>query len=190
MEMKQAQIATQGVLMNAQLLLQHAGLAQGMRYADFGCGMNGHFVLPACKLVGERGRVYAVDILKSSLASLESRAKQFSLTAYKSVWGDIERPGGVAIQDHSIDLVSLVNMGPLIKKSPALLREAYRVLTAHGTLLVIDWKRACGTLGPVQGERLSSRAMQDQLKKAGWEILQAFDAGSCHFGLLAQKRIG
>ncbi|MCX6779720.1 MAG: hypothetical protein NT034_00885 [Candidatus Magasanikbacteria bacterium] len=56
-------------------IFQKVGLSSGMRVADMGCGRTGHFVLPAARVVGEKGLVYAVDILKDVLQSLGSWVK-------------------------------------------------------------------------------------------------------------------
>lgn len=183
----QSKTADREVMLDAKAILARTGLREAMQYADFGCGMTGHFALPAAKLVGEDGKVYAVDILKSALATLERRAQMLGFSQFQPVWGDIERPGGVHIKDHRLDVVSLVNMSALLQKTPTVLREAYRVLSARGVLLVVDWKRACGTFGPEK--RVPAAAMQQHLESSGWEVTKSFDAGPCHWGLVAKKRL-
>jgi len=51
-------------LLDPNKILKEAGLADCQTYADFGCGTLGHFVIPASIIVGEQGKVYALDILK------------------------------------------------------------------------------------------------------------------------------
>ncbi|MHC1783847.1 MAG: cyclopropane-fatty-acyl-phospholipid synthase family protein [Anaerolineaceae bacterium] len=47
----------------------------GMTVADIGCGM-GYFTIPLARMVGEEGRVYAVDIQRKSLGFVNRRAVQ------------------------------------------------------------------------------------------------------------------
>jgi cyclopropane fatty-acyl-phospholipid synthase-like methyltransferase len=54
-------------------LLRKVGLRPGDRVLDFGCG-RGCYTIPAAKVVGKRGRVYAVDKNEYLLAELSREA--------------------------------------------------------------------------------------------------------------------
>jgi len=55
------------------------GLVQpGQVAADIGCGM-GYFTLPLARMLGEQGRVYAVDLQAEMLAGLKRRAVKAGL---------------------------------------------------------------------------------------------------------------
>ena len=64
------------ILLDVNLILTKAGIEEGMKIADLGCGTNGHFVFPAANLVGNKGTVYAVDILKTAIEAVSRRIKQ------------------------------------------------------------------------------------------------------------------
>ena len=51
------------LLVDPGLLFQKAQLQRGMYVADFGADQSGHIVFPAALLLGEKGLVYAVNIL-------------------------------------------------------------------------------------------------------------------------------
>jgi ubiquinone/menaquinone biosynthesis C-methylase UbiE len=55
-------------------------LKPGMRVLEPGPGM-GFFTLPAARMVGEHGRIYAVDVQPKMLRELERRAQQSGLRA-------------------------------------------------------------------------------------------------------------
>ena len=59
--------------------------------ADMGCGRTGHFVFPAARTVGNKGIVYAVDILKDVLQSLGSWIRSEGLENVQTIWSDIEK---------------------------------------------------------------------------------------------------
>lgn len=174
-------------LLDPEPLLRRAGLSLDMHYADFGSGMLGHFVIPATAIVGPAGRVYAVDVLKSVLQSIESRAQLEVLSNLKTVWGDFERSGGVKIKEQSLDLVSLVNLGHLVIKTAITLQEARRLLRADGKLLVIDWKPTSRIHLWSDEKRLSSEEVEPPVVAAGFVLRSRFDAGPEHWGLLFQK---
>jgi tRNA A58 N-methylase Trm61 len=73
-------------------VLQRAGITRGQIVLDFGCG-SGMYTIPAAKIVGEQGRVYALDKDKQALDELMQKAKSTGLrniermdTPFISVW--------------------------------------------------------------------------------------------------------
>jgi ubiquinone/menaquinone biosynthesis C-methylase UbiE len=175
-------LPTGRALLDAPAILQKAGLSVGMRYADFGAGTLGHFVFPATSMVGDNGHVFAVDILKGALAGIESRARLEQVSNLETVWADIERPGGVAIDDESLDLVTFVNITGLILKSPTVLEEAKRLLKPGATLVLVDWKRAGGGFGPPAEKRPDPAAVRQAAEAAGFKLVEEFEAGKHHWG--------
>lgn len=169
--------------MNPLQILQKAGLKEGMFVADMGCGTQGHFVFPAARIVGEKGVVYAVDILKSALAGVESQMKLQNAGNVKTVWSDIEIYGATKIKDASLDLVMLVNN--LAKE--AMLKEALRLVKPGGKLLVVDWKTAAAPFGPPTKDRILPEIMKKTVEGLGAKLEQEFEAGTYHYGLVFIK---
>ena len=60
---------------NPERILAEIGLKAGFAFIDVGCG-DGYFSLPAARIVGEQGRVYAVDISKEAVGRLKNKAKK------------------------------------------------------------------------------------------------------------------
>lgn len=166
--------------------LEKAGIREEMRVADFGVGAVGHFLFPAAKLVGQKGHVYGVDILKSVLQANQSRAKTSGLDNVEMVWGNFERPNGSRLPDASMDMVVMVNVLHAVDK-PNALREAKRVLAAGGTLLAIEWKTAGAALGPAPEKRLPKEEAIKLAAEAGFLMQKEFEAGPHHYGLVFKK---
>ena len=62
-------------LLDAGKILQEVlEIQPGQIVADLGAG-GGMFTIQTARLVGDRGQVYAVDIMKSSLSDIESKAR-------------------------------------------------------------------------------------------------------------------
>jgi SAM-dependent methyltransferase len=59
-------------------ILTTIGLKPGMVFVDMGCG-DGYFALPAARMVGPEGRVYANDIDDGAIERLRQRAAQEGL---------------------------------------------------------------------------------------------------------------
>ena len=81
-------------LLDAEKILTRLGIAEGMIVADLGCGGGGHFVAPASRLVGRTGHVYAVDIQKAVLHTVESKLRLQHVTNVDLVWSDLEKAWG------------------------------------------------------------------------------------------------
>ena len=180
-------IPTGRALLDPYAILLTTGLDLNMHYADFGAGTLGHFVFAASDFVGPKGRVYAVDILKSVLESIEGRTRAEQLTNITTIWGDCERKGGVKISPASLDLVSMVNFSVLTHPNSAALSEASRLLKSDGKLLVVDWKPGDEAFGPPSGKRLDQAHIQPIIEQAGFRLLKTFTAGPYHWGLLFTK---
>ncbi|MBI4994726.1 class I SAM-dependent methyltransferase [Candidatus Peregrinibacteria bacterium] len=174
-------------LINPVKLLEQSGIKGGMTVADLGCGAAGHFVLPAAHLVGDSGLVYAVDILPSVLQSVESRAKVEGVGNIKIVWADLEKVGGMKIENGSVDLAILVNDLFQIKDKQTVIKEAARILKSGGGLVVGEWKTIGTPIGPPVNARLDSAQVKSMIQSAGFEFVHEFEAGPYHYGLVFKK---
>ncbi len=59
-------------------IFRKIGIKEGEMVLDFGCG-KGTYTIPAAKIVGESGRVYAVDENKSKLTELSKKCQEQNL---------------------------------------------------------------------------------------------------------------
>src|SRR3989338_2597035 len=104
-------IPTGTVLLNPVEVFKKIGLGLGMTVGDFGCGGAAHFPLPAARLVGAQGLVWAVDILKSALSSVISKSKLAGLGNIRPVWSNLEIFGATkVVPDNSVDVGLIVNV--------------------------------------------------------------------------------
>jgi ubiquinone/menaquinone biosynthesis C-methylase UbiE len=178
-------LPTGRALLDPEKLLGEAGLSIGEHYADFGSGTLGHFAIPGSAMVGREGKVYAVDILKSALAAVEGRARSEGIINLTTVWGDLEHPRGTdAIPEHSVNLVSLINITGLLKHKGQTLPNAKRVLKPGGRLLLVDWKKGGAGFGPPAERRVSPEEIKPLVEAQGFKLSKEFEAGASHWGLL------
>lgn len=166
--------------------LEKAGIRDEMRVADFGVGTVGHFLFPAAKLVGQKGHIYGVDILKSVLQVNQSRAKLSGFDNIEMVWGNFEKLNGSRLPTASMDMVVVVNVLHAVDKAGAL-AESMRVLATGGILLVIEWKIAGAALGPAPEKRITKETATTAAAKAGFMLQKDFEAGPYHYGLVFKK---
>jgi len=88
-------------------ILEKAVIKRGKTVLDFGCG-SGTYTIPAAKIVGEEGKVYALDKDKKALAQLMQKAESAGLENIKKIHtsGELKIP----LADESVDIVLLYDV--------------------------------------------------------------------------------
>ncbi len=111
--------------------LQEVGIKEGQTVLDYGCGP-GSYAIPAAKLVGEGGTVYALDIHPLAIEAVERKAKKSRLANITTILSgkDTGLPG------ESMDVVLAYDMIHSVRDKRALLEELYRVMKPEGLLSI------------------------------------------------------
>lgn len=169
-------------LLDANAILAAAEVGPGMRLADFGVGRTGHLVFPAAQLVGDKGRVYGVDINADALKMLEGRRRQYLVHNLDLVRGDIEA-GDLDIPANSLDRVFLVHTLPVVKRHADIVTEMRRLLTEAGQVIVIDWlPNTRHPVAPHAQFRLHPNQVDLAFVQAGCEVCGHFAPSTAHWG--------
>ena len=159
-------------------IVKNIGLEQGMTVVDFGAG-SGHYALAAAKLVGEKGRVYAVDVQKDLLTAIKSEAEKRGLLNLEIIWTDVEKLESTRLADNSINKAIISNILFQLEEKETIAREAMRILKKGGdaTVIVIEWSDG----------RLDKSVCEKIFKEVGFEKEKEFDAGDKHYGIIFHK---
>lgn len=118
---------------NAEKALKEMGVGEGEKVLDFGCG-SGTYTLPAARLVGGRGVVYAQDVARSALEKLKRDAAAKGLDNVSTILS--EGGSDIPLDDEVLDLVMLIDVLQEVQDRRGLLEEAFRVLKPDGALVV------------------------------------------------------
>jgi len=115
--------------------LRRIGLQPNQTVLDFGCRV-GHYTLPAAKVVGNKGIIYAVDKEQQALNELQQKATRLNLKNIRTIntSGRIQ----IDLENDSIDVVLSYDVLHYHKKGERkkLYAEAYRVLKQDGLFSV------------------------------------------------------
>jgi ubiquinone/menaquinone biosynthesis C-methylase UbiE len=166
------------------ILTSQLGLGIGQQVGDLGCGGAGYFTLPSARIVGPRGKVYGIDILKSALDGVLSKAKLENLNNIETVWSDLEKVGAAKIPEETLDCALLVNIMFQARQNENILQESYRLLKDGGKLLVIDWKISTTPFGPPLDHRLPPELVSTIAQQVGFHMEKQFEAGAYHYGFI------
>ena len=159
------------------------GLREGMRVGDLGAG-SGHYALAAAHIVGNDGRVYAIDVQEDVLIHLRNTAQTRGLRNIEAVWGNFEKPGGTTLKDHVLDAVILSNVLFQLDHRQSALEEIKRILKPGGKLLVADWAGPYAGLGPAEQHVVPERDAEELFITAGFHKVKDFRAGPHHYAIV------
>lgn len=174
-------------LLDAFKILEKLGVKTGHKVADLGCGGAGHFTITTAQLVGRNTNMFAVDILKSVLKSVQSKARLEGVNNIKSVWSNLEIFGATKIRKGSLDFALLINILFQSKQHENIFKEAIRMLKNEGRILAVDWNKIPSTFGPSPADRVPINQIKDTAKKLKLKLIDEFAAGNYHYGLIFEK---
>ncbi len=174
-------------LIDPYKVFEKVGLSPGMRVADFGCGRTGHFVFPSAKIVGEKGIVYAIDIIKNILESIKSLAKSEGYDNVQVIWSDVELVGKTPIPENSLNACFFINLLSQVKEREAVIKEASRLLKNDGYLAVIDWHKKLGLLGPSEAQKVLPELVINFAKDSNLKLQESTMMSDYHYLLIFRK---
>ena len=110
------------------------GLKKGQIVVDYGCGP-GRFTIRFAKMVGDKGKVYAVDVQELALEYVKQKMKSQGI---RNIVPILAHGYQTKIPDHSVDIVLALDMFFAVKNPSALLTEVHRILRPDGLLILDD----------------------------------------------------
>jgi len=114
-------------------VLGEVGIRPGFHVLDYGCG-SGSYVLAAAELVGESGKVYALDIHPLAVQSVQNLASKKRLGNVETICSDCK----TGLPDSTVDVVLLYDTFHALSDPSGVLEELGRVLKPSGILSVSD----------------------------------------------------
>lgn len=182
---KQTKSQTNESFLNPQVLLESVPLVSGMTVADFGSG-NGYYSVAAGTIVGQKGQVYAIDVMEEALSQTATLSKLVGLRNVTTKQCDLEKFGSCDLAETSCDLVVLSSILHQVENRDNLIREAYRLLKTGGKILVVEWN-ASAKFGPPVQSRIDEKTASTLLEKNSFRPLAELPAGAFHYALVYGK---
>lgn len=148
----------------AEPFLEKTGIRKGSCVLDFGI-WEGRYTIPAARIVGDRGHVYAVDKDKPALRKMKRRAKKEGLRNIEAIY--VPADESIPVQDQVADLVLLYDVlhgGYFPEKAQRknVLRQIHRILKLGGRL-------SC-YLTHVKEYRLTFRELLEEIESTGFRL--------------------
>jgi arsenite methyltransferase len=116
-------------------VIRALGLRDGMVIADIGAG-SGYFARRFARVVGSKGKVYAVDISADVMGYLKDRAAKENLTNLETV---VSREDDPLLPAHAVDLAFFSDTTHHIDKRAAFFKKVRETLKTDGRMAIIDY---------------------------------------------------
>jgi len=146
-------------------------LKPGMTACDLGCG-NGFWTLKLSKMVGEEGKVYAIDIQKEMLEMLQERAEE---EGAKNIIPVLNNAVSTKLPAESCDLILLVDVYHEFSHPEQMLQSMRRALKPGGLIVLVEF-RAEDPRVPIKPEhKMSKEQILKEYEPNGFRLLGSFD---------------
>ncbi len=143
-------------------------LKKGEAIADIGAG-SGYFTFRLARQVGDRGRVYAVDVSPDLIVHLNRRIRELKP---RNVVTILSAPDDPLLTDVSIDRFFICDTWHHIEHHDRYLTLLRKMLKPGGQVVMIDYKKAETPVGPPLAMRIDRDALLKEMESNGF-LLEA-----------------
>ena len=165
-------------------VLAALALKPGQTVADIGAG-TGYFAIPMSRVVGDGGKVLAVDCAAEMLRLLRQKlADSGAPRNIELIEGDAAKSNLPAA---SCDLVLFANVWHEVDDHTEALRECERILRPQGRVAILDWSPdATRPPGPPLEHRIGRATVESMFAESDWSVQSAREIGPYTYLIIAQ----
>jgi ubiquinone/menaquinone biosynthesis C-methylase UbiE len=168
-------------LIDVDKFFKELDLQKGIAFLDVACG-RGAYCLAASEIVGEKGRVYGVDLWEEGIELLKAAADEKSAGNIDALVSDAGKH--IPVADHSIDVCLMATVlhdfvEDQIEKE--VLHEIVRAVKPNGILAIMEFMKIDGPPGPPRHIRLSPEQVEDMLTPFGFMQERIVDVGPYNY---------
>ena len=168
-------------LIDVDKFFKELDLQKGISFLDVACG-RGAYCLAASEIVGEKGRVYGVDLWEEGIELLKAAADEKSAGNIDALVSDAGKQ--IPVDDHSIDvclMATVLHDFVEDKIDQEVLHEIVRVVKPNGILAIMEFMKIDGPPGPPRHIRLSPEQVEDMLTPFGFMQERIVDVGPYNY---------
>jgi ubiquinone/menaquinone biosynthesis C-methylase UbiE len=168
-------------LIDSAKLFHELDLKKGITFLDLACGW-GTYALAVSEIIGQDGRVVAVDLWEEGILSLKGKALAKGIQNITALVNDASHH--LPIEHASVDVCLMATVlhdfvGDHIEQK--VIKEIVRVIKPKGTLSVLEYKKTDGPPGPPKPVRLSPQEVDKILSPYGFKQQRVTEVGPNHY---------
>ncbi len=153
-------------------IMDALGIADGSVVADLGAG-GGWFTIRLARRVGPNGLVYAEDVQRAMIDSIERRVQREGLRNVKTVLGLDDDP---RLAPDTLDAALMVDAYHEVQDRVTFLRNVRKALKPRGRLGIVDFRKDGLGPGPPLDDRIEPAAVIRDAEAAGLRLIERDDA--------------
>ena len=163
--------------------LINLGLHEGDVMADIGCGI-GYFTIPASKIVGDSGKIFAMDILPEMLQDVGIKIKENNISNIEII---LTEENDLKLEDNKITIAFISSVLHEADEKENFLNEIKRIISPKGRIAIVEWQKINSEFGPPIDHRLDKIDLIKILDTVGFSNISTIDIGENFYGLIAEK---
>lgn len=152
-------------------LLNALKVKPGQTVCDMGCG-NGFYSLDLARMVGEKGKVLAVDIQPEMLRLLAQRSKQAGLNNIEPVLGTLIDP---KLPAGKVDLILCVDVYHEFSHPEQMLQAMRKALAPGGRLVLVEFRLEDPDVPIKLLHKMSKEQILKELPPNGYRLAEQYD---------------
>jgi ubiquinone/menaquinone biosynthesis C-methylase UbiE len=142
------------------------GVESGMIIGEVGAG-EGYFTFKLSERVGPEGRIYANDIKKSVLETIEEKSQENNIENITIVHGEIEDP---LFPNDKLDMIVMMIVYHDLEKPVQFFRNIKKYLKPSANVVIID--RDPDRWGSGWDHFMTKEAILDSVKKSDYDLVR------------------
>jgi ubiquinone/menaquinone biosynthesis C-methylase UbiE len=174
-------------LIDPKKLFSGLQLTEGTTLLDLACG-SGAYSLAASGYIGEKGKIYAIDLWKDGIDALLREASARQIRNIQAHIADVSVH--IPVDDSSIDVCLMATvLHDLIedKKEKGTLQEVSRVLKPNGLLSIVEFNKVAGPPGPPVQIRISPGELEKILSSYNFHLVETTEVGEFNYLSIFKK---
>ena len=153
-------------------IIEAVALKGGQNIADIGSG-GGYFSLRFAEIVGEKGKVYAVDTNPYFLEFIKDSAKEKGLNNIITILTKEDR---LDLPEKSLDFIFMRNITHHIPNRVKYFRNLEDFLKSDGKIIIIEYKKGkFFTFRGIFGHDVPKEIITREMEEAGYLLENEFD---------------
>ena len=168
-------------LIDTAKFFRELDLKKGVTFLDVACG-RGAYSLAAADIVGKDGQVYAVDLWEEGILSLKKQAASKGVQNLAAFVSDVSQ--NIPVESECVDVCLMATalhdfVGDQIDREA--MKEVVRVMKPEGILVIVEYKKIDGPLGPPKAVRLSPQEVDTLVSAYGFRQRHLTEIGDNHY---------
>lgn len=164
---------------NPESILTFMGLKEGMCFIDSGCN-DGFFTLPAARIVGETGKIYAIDIDREAIDRLKAKLENENIINTEVI---VSASEDMFIHEGIADIIFFGTVLHDFYDPLKVLVNSRKMLKENGFIYDYDWRKLKDKIGPPYKKRFSEKHVNELAAKAGLKIVSSYTLDNNYYAI-------